>query len=98
MVAVNEAQPDTLVAFKSGPPLIVGVGSDDMYVASDVQALVPYTKKVVFLDDGEIVEIKDRNYRILSGQGRVLDKPVREINWTADAASKSGFSHFMLKE
>jgi glucosamine--fructose-6-phosphate aminotransferase (isomerizing) len=98
IVAVNEAQPDTFVAFKNGPPLILGVGSDAMYVASDVQALVQYTKNVVYLDDGEIVEVKGKNYQILSVEGEKLKKAVNEINWTAEVASKGGFPHFMLKE
>lgn len=97
IVAVNEAQPDTFVAFKNGPPLILGVSSDAMYVASDVQALVPYTRKVVYLEDGEVVEVKGKNYQILTKSGPVV-KPVVEINWTAEVASKGGFPHFMLKE
>jgi glutamine---fructose-6-phosphate transaminase (isomerizing) len=98
ILVINEAQPDTFVAFKNGPPLILGVGSDAMYVASDVQALVPYTRKVVYLEDGEIVEVRGANYQIVNASGTVLKKPIAEVNWTAEIASKGGFPHFMLKE
>jgi glucosamine--fructose-6-phosphate aminotransferase (isomerizing) len=98
IVAVNEKQPETMVAFKNGPPLIVGVGSDAMYVASDVQALLPYTKRVVYLDDGEIVLVQGASYRVFDVHGKPVQKTVNEVNWTADVASKGGFSHFMLKE
>lgn len=98
ILVVNEAQPDTFVAFKNGPPLIVGVGDDAMYVASDVQALVPYTRKVIYLEDGEVVEVKGKSYAIFSSAGKALQKPIVEINWTSEVASKGGFPHFMLKE
>jgi glucosamine--fructose-6-phosphate aminotransferase (isomerizing) len=98
IVCVNEKQPDVMVAFKNGPPLIVGVGPDAMYVASDVQAVIPYTKKVVYLEDGEVVQVKGASYKIFSEDGKPLKKTVNEINWTSEIASKGGFAHFMLKE
>jgi glutamine---fructose-6-phosphate transaminase (isomerizing) len=98
IVTVNEKQPDTMVAFKNGPPLIVGIGADAMYVASDVQALVAYTKKIIYLDDGEVVQIKGTSHQVFSAEGKKLDKKLVEVNWTADVASKGGFPHFMLKE
>jgi len=98
IVCVNVKQPENMVAFKNGPPLIVGVGADAMYVASDVQAIVAYTKKVVYLDDGEVVEVRGKDYKVFSSAGRATEKPVVEINWTADVASKGGFPHFMMKE
>lgn len=98
IVCVNEREPDTMVAFKNGPPLIVGIGDDAMYVASDVQALVAYTKNVVYLDDGEVVHVKGKSHQVFSASGRSLTKPVVEINWTSEIASKGGFPHFMVKE
>ena len=98
ILVVSEKEPDTMIAFKNGPPLILGVGSDAMYVASDVQALVPYTKKVVFLEDNEVVLVKGATFKIFSGDGKPLSKQVTEVNWTSEVASKGGFSHFMLKE
>lgn len=98
ILVVSEREPDTMVAFKNGPPLILGVGSDSMYVGSDVMALVPYTKKVVYLDDGEVVEVKGAGYSVLDHSGRPIDKKLVEVNWTAEVASKGGFPHFMVKE
>lgn len=98
ILVVSEKQPDVMVAFKSGPPLILGVGSDAMYVGSDVQALVPYTKKVVYLEDGEVVEVRGASYKIMDHAGQAINKKIVEVNWTAEVASKGGFPHFMLKE
>ena len=98
IVVVNERQPDVMVAFKNGPPLIVGVGQDAMYVASDVQALIAYTKDVIYLNDGEVVEVRGADYQVLTSAGAAVKTQVTHIDWTADVASKGGFSHFMLKE
>lgn len=98
VLAVSEKQPDTIVAFKNGPPLVLGVGENEIVVASDVQAIVSYTKKVVYLDDHEVAIVNGANYRIVSAAGKPLNKPVHELNWNADAIEKAGFQHFMLKE
>ncbi|MGE3684120.1 MAG: glutamine--fructose-6-phosphate transaminase (isomerizing) [Bdellovibrionales bacterium] len=98
VLVVHEKQTDTMVAFKNGPPLILGVGNDAMYVASDVQALVAHTKRVVYLDDDEVVLVKGATYEVYSRFGQPIEKTATEINWTAEVASKAGFPHFMLKE
>lgn len=98
IVCVNVKQPDVMVAFKNGPPLIAGVGGDSMYIASDVQAIVPYTRKVIYLDDNEVIEVRGRSYQVVSPMGKTIQKQVAEVNWTADAASKGGYAHFMQKE
>lgn len=98
ILVVSENEPDTMVAFKNGPPLILGVGGDSMYVGSDVMAVVPYTKKVVYLDDGEVVEVKGASYSVFDHAGQPVNKKMVEVNWTAEVASKGGFPHFMVKE
>ncbi|MCM2280357.1 MAG: glutamine--fructose-6-phosphate transaminase (isomerizing) [Bdellovibrionaceae bacterium] len=98
ILAVWEKQPDTLVAFKNGPPLILGIGDDEIIVASDVQAIVSYTKKVIYLDDFEIAHVRGSDYKLFSATGEPLRKPVHVLNWNADAIEKAGFRHFMLKE
>jgi glucosamine--fructose-6-phosphate aminotransferase (isomerizing) len=98
VLAVHESEPDTMVAFKNGPPLILGVADDAMYVASDVQALVPYTRRVVYLDDREVALVSRTSFKVFSTQGQPLNKKVTEIDWNAETASKGGFPHFMLKE
>ncbi len=98
ILTVSEKQPDVMVAFKNGPPLILGVGPDAMYVASDVQALVTYTKKIVYLDDGEVAVVKGTTHQVFTTDGKSVDKKIVEVNWTSEVASKGGFQHFMLKE
>lgn len=98
VVVVWEKQPDTMVAFKYGPPLILGVGQNELIVASDVQAVVDQTKEVVYLEDGEIVCVKGQAYEVYSNKGTKIQKPKVKIEWNAEKASKAGYPHFMLKE
>jgi glucosamine--fructose-6-phosphate aminotransferase (isomerizing) len=102
IVAIWEKRPEEMVAFKSGPPLLLGlgeVGSKKEYIfASDAQAIIEHTNKVVYIEDAEIVQVNGEGWRIWSaGGGRVTRDPVT-LNWTADLVEKSGYKHFMLKE
>ncbi len=98
ILAVWEKQPEVLVAFKNGPPLVLGVGDGEIVVASDVQAIVSYTNKIVYLEDFEIALVQGASYGVYSDKGEPLRKPVHTLNWNADAVEKAGFRHFMLKE
>ncbi len=98
VVVIWEKQPDTMVAFKFGPPLILGIGEKEFIVASDVQALIEQTRNVIYLEDGEIVCVKDTSYNIYSADGKKLEKKTAHIDWNAETASKAGYPHFMLKE
>jgi len=98
ILAVWEKQPDTIVAFKNGPPLILGIAEDEVVIASDVQAIVAYTKDIVYLDDNEVARVQGATYQIFDEERKPLQKPVHRLNWDADAIEKSGFRHFMLKE
>ena len=91
-------KPDTLFAVKEASPLILGVGVGENYFASDVTALVSYTKNAIYLDDGEFAEITPRSISVYDCSGRQIDKPVSRITWTVEAAEKGGYAHFMLKE
>ncbi len=98
VLAVSENEPDTLVAFKDGPPLILGIGNGELLIASDLQAIVPYTNKVIFLEDNEIVCVKGKDYKFLTFEGKPLQKEIETIDWNAQKAEKGGHPHFMLKE
>ncbi len=98
IVAVWEQQPDVMVAFKNGPPLVLGVGDGEIVVASDVQAIISTTKRVVYLNDNEVVKVKGGKYEVTDHQGRSLKKDIVTIDWSADLVEKAGFNHFMLKE
>ncbi len=98
ILAVWEKQPEVMVAFKNGPPLIVGVGEKEMVIASDVQAIISHTNKVVYLEDFEIVFVKGNDVKFFSAAGAPIKKEVVTITWTADQVEKAGYKHFMLKE
>ncbi len=90
--------PDTLFAVRYASPLILGVGVGENYFASDVTALVSYTKNAIYLDDGEFAELTPKGITVYDCSGRQLDKAVSRITWDVEAAEKGGFEHFMLKE
>ena len=92
-------EPDVLIGARRGSPLVLGLGEqDEFFLASDVSAIVDYTQKVVYLDDNDVV-IADRNgYKIVTVSSRAVNRCVEEVNFDADAASKGGFEHYMLKE
>ncbi|WP_413575984.1 glutamine--fructose-6-phosphate transaminase (isomerizing) [Bdellovibrio sp. HCB290] len=93
-----DKEPDHLVAFKDGPPLVVGLGKDEVFVASDVQALIQYTKTFVYLDDREIANIKGSKVEFFSANGFPIQKKTVELNWNPEMVEKQGFAHYMLKE
>lgn len=98
ILIVWNQQPDTLVAFKNGPPLIVGLGEGETVIGSDVQALLPYTNNVVYLEDREIAHIHKNVASFYSDDGRKLEKKPVHIKWTSEQSEKMGYKHFMLKE
>ena len=98
IVAIWDQAPTDMVAFKDGPPLVVGIGEKQSFVASDVQALLAYTKKFIYLDDREIVLIKGDKVQVLTSQGAPINKKIVEINWNPEMVEKQGFAHYMLKE
>jgi glucosamine--fructose-6-phosphate aminotransferase (isomerizing) len=98
LVLLHRDEPQTLVAARQGPPLVVGLGEGERFLASDVPALLPYTRDFVFLDDGETVRVTPESLRIVGAQGAPLERPAQRIAWDAVQAEKGGYRHFMLKE
>jgi len=91
--------PDLLVAARNQSPLVMGVSDDACFIASDIPALLPYTREVIFLDDREMVVLGRGTYSIMQvDDGSELDKPIITIDWNAAMAEKAGYRHFMLKE
>ncbi len=92
--------PDTLVAVRNQSPLVLGVSEKDgTFLASDIPALLPYTKEVIFMDDMELAILKADGAQVFSLEtGEIVEKEVRTIEWNAAMAEKAGFKHFMLKE
>ena len=92
-------EPELLVAARNQSPLVMGVGEDACYIASDIPALLPYTREVIFLDDQEMAVLRKGEYSILQIEDGVpLTKEVTTIDWNASMAEKAGYRHFMLKE
>ncbi len=92
-------EPEVLIGARRGSPLVLGIGeAGEYFLASDVTAIVDYTQKVVYLDDDDVVIAKRRGYEIVTVSSHTVNRNVEEIEFDADAASKGGFEHFMLKE
>jgi glucosamine--fructose-6-phosphate aminotransferase (isomerizing) len=98
IVAMWEKEPNSLVAFKDGPPLVVGIGDKQTFIVSDVQAALQYTKKFIYLDDREIVHVQGSDVQVLSSKGSVIQKKIVELDWNPEMVEKQGFAHYMLKE
>jgi len=94
----SSREPGVLVAARSGPPIVLGLGQGENYVASDPVALVPWTRDVVFLEDGDVARVDREGVRIANAEGERLERPVHRIMWDAVAAEKGGYRHFMAKE
>ncbi|MFP5518533.1 MAG: glutamine--fructose-6-phosphate transaminase (isomerizing) [Bdellovibrionia bacterium] len=93
-----EKDPSKLVAFKDGPPLVVGIGANESFIASDVQALIQYTNKFVYLEDREVAVIDREKVQYFSANGYPIKKEVVEVKWSPEMVEKQGYAHFMLKE
>jgi glucosamine--fructose-6-phosphate aminotransferase (isomerizing) len=98
LVVMNRDEPQRLVGARLNAPLIVGVGDGESFVASDAAALVAYTKRVIFLADGDVADLTPGTAIITDRSGAVVDRPIDIIPWSAEAAEKGGYAHFMLKE
>ncbi len=92
-------QPDILIAARKQSPLVIGLAERECFMASDIPALLPYTNKVIFLEDGQMAALKGDSLELKSISDRKpLNKSIQEIKWDASMAEKAGFKHFMLKE
>ena len=98
VVVSSSAEPGVLVAARSGPPIVLGLGAGENYIASDPVALVPWTRNVVFLEDGDVARVDAGGVRIADAEGRAVQRVRHRIVWDAVAAEKGGYRHFMLKE
>ena len=97
-LAILHKDENRIIAVRKGSPLIIGVGNGEMFVASDASAILKYTKKVVYMKDGQIADIYRNKFTIKDFKGQEVEKKVKEIKWTINQLEKKGFKHFMLKE
>ncbi|WP_457601253.1 glutamine--fructose-6-phosphate transaminase (isomerizing) [Hydrogenivirga sp.] len=91
-------EPSRIVGVKQGSPLVVGIGEGENFLASDIPAILPYTRKIVTLSDGEVADITPEGVNIYDFNGNPVTKDIMVVPWDLISAEKSGFKHFMLKE
>jgi len=97
-LAIVHKGENKIIVARRGSPLVLGLGEGEMFIASDVSAILEYTKKIVYLNDDELAIIERDSYSVKNLKGEDINKKVHEIKWTLDQIEKKGFKHFMLKE
>jgi glucosamine--fructose-6-phosphate aminotransferase (isomerizing) len=98
LAVVSEAEPERIILAREGCPVVIGLGVDENFVASDVAALLPVTRRFMFLEEGDVADIRRTAIKVLDKNGDKAERPVRESELSADAAEKGQYRHFMLKE
>ncbi|HJN56691.1 MAG: glutamine--fructose-6-phosphate transaminase (isomerizing) [Candidatus Woesearchaeota archaeon] len=91
-------EPNRLIAARNESPLILGLGKNENFIASDVPAILKYTKKIIYLENSEIAVLTNNNVLVKNIDGKTIDKKIHEIKWDSELAEKGGFKHYMLKE
>jgi glutamine---fructose-6-phosphate transaminase (isomerizing) len=98
IIVMHKDNPDQLVGARNGSPLVLGIGEDEMFLASDVSALIAYTKRVVYFEDREVVTLSRDNYDTCNVNNESINKEVEHISWELEEMEKGGYEFFMLKE
>ncbi len=98
IVVLSTHDPEALFIARSGTPVVVGLGSGENFVASDVSALLPVTQRFQFLEEGDIAVVRKDSVQIFDAEGHQVERPIRESELTADAAERGRFQHYMEKE
>jgi len=98
LVVMSADDPGTLVLARQGCPVVIGLGIDENFVASDVAALLPVTRNFMFLDEGDVAKVERTRVTIWDADGTVAERPVKESELTAEAAERGSFRHYMQKE
>ncbi len=98
IAVINKEEPDKIIAARRGSPLILGIGKDEFFVTSDVGAIIIHTKRVIYLEDNEIVVLNHENFEITTLDNKYVEAKVSEVDWDVSSIDKGEYKHFMLKE
>jgi glucosamine--fructose-6-phosphate aminotransferase (isomerizing) len=98
LVVLSEKQPDRLILARMGCPVVVGLGEHENFVASDVAALLPVTRRFMFLEEGDVAEVSREGVKVLDAEGNSVSREEKVSELSADAAEKGQYAHYMLKE
>ena len=98
LAVVSESDPERIILAREGCPVVIGLGKNENFVASDIAALLPQTRTFVFLEEGDVAEVTRTSVRITDRNGKPVERKIHESELSADAADKGQYAHFMLKE
>jgi glucosamine--fructose-6-phosphate aminotransferase (isomerizing) len=98
LAVVSQHEPGRLIVARMGCPVVLGLGVEENFVASDVSALLPVTRRFMFLDEGDVAEVMRASIRVIDREGNTAERPAKDSELSSDAAEKGPYRHFMLKE
>ena len=95
---ISSDDPERIIAARKDAPLIVGIGNGENFIASDIPALLPYTRNMIFLEEGDVADLTSKGVKIYDSSRKPVERKIQNITWDAIKAEKGGYKHFMLKE
>ena len=98
IAVVSAAEPGVVVGARKGSPMVLGIGEDEHFLASDIYPLLPVTNRFVYLEEGDVVALDSNDYQIIDANGDAIERPVKETDMSADAVQRGEYEHYMLKE